>query len=136
TDALERLLYRLMVYGSCERLRLKSLSVTIKPAVKPLSGTSHWVSENRSPAGAVQILRWSSTKRPTSPNSFPSDVFEAAFTSDGASVGVDDVGLSGPAFDAAGLAPSSCAGDVLTIPALNRSAAPRIPTCFRVLIRD
>src|SRR5437870_3547792 len=111
TDVWERLWCRLPVFGLGEGLRLKPLSVTINPAVKPLSGTSHWVSENRSPAGAVQILRWSSTKRPTSPSPFPSDVFEAAFTSDGASVGVDDVGLSGPAFDAAGLAPSSCAGD-------------------------
>src|SRR5436190_2484402 len=57
TDALERLLYRLIVLGSCERLLLKSLSVTTNPAVKPLSGTSHVVSENRSRAGLVQILR-------------------------------------------------------------------------------
>src|SRR5205823_4209713 len=115
--------------------RLKSLSVTIKPAVKPLSGTSHWVSENRSPAGAVQILRWSSTKRPTSPSPFPSDVFEAAFTSDGASAREDDVDLSGPVLDAVGSAPRSCAEDILAIPTPNSSAAPRIPTCFRVLIR-
>src|SRR5437773_10836034 len=54
---IERLLYRLIVLGSCERLLLKSLSVTTNPAVKPLSGTSHVVSENRSRAGLVQILR-------------------------------------------------------------------------------
>src|SRR2546429_6747080 len=40
-DALEMLLYRLIVLGLWERLLLKSLSVTTKPAVKPLRSEEH-----------------------------------------------------------------------------------------------
>src|SRR5207253_11471349 len=55
-DALEMLLYRLIVFGLWERLLLKSLSVTTKPAVKPLRGTSHSVSGIRRLAGLVHSL--------------------------------------------------------------------------------
>src|SRR5882724_946355 len=55
-----------MVLGPLERCLLKLASVTKSPAVIPLKGTSHCVSENRILAGLVHICSWSSK------NSFPS----------------------------------------------------------------
>src|SRR5580700_654925 len=54
-----------MVVGLCDKCLLYSVSVTKRPAVIPLSGTNHSVSENRSFAGLVQICSWSCK------NSFP-----------------------------------------------------------------
>src|SRR5713101_9657042 len=63
---------------------------------------------------------------PTNPVRDPSDIFEIASTSGGASLREEGLSFTGAVSDAAGAVPWSCACDTLTFPTLNSSVVPRI----------